>query len=248
MIPHRLAPLRRGGHVALGIGGIEAWASLHRESAGAAHASSVLNVRRIAAASRELGIHTLTLYALPPRLWDHSPARLTEALAAWTAWLRAEATALRACGTRLTVIGRRDRLPSRLHATIRRAEVLTAPGRRARLRLAIDYSARRAFERARSLLERGGPGCTFDEALAQAIHDVEPTRPVDLVVLTGGEEEPDDALFWEFAYAPVVRTGTLWPDFDPATLRAILGRTLASDTPSVRGRDPAPLAMGAPAP
>ncbi len=48
-------------------------------------------------------------------------------------------------GVRLTVIGRRDRLPDGLAQAIARAEAATAGGDVLHLRIAIDYSARDAI-------------------------------------------------------------------------------------------------------
>ena len=48
-------------------------------------------------------------------------------------------------GVRLSIIGRRDRLPATLRQAITDSEAATARGTRLHLRLAVDYSAREAI-------------------------------------------------------------------------------------------------------
>src|ERR1700730_3368667 len=63
-------------------------------------------------------------------------------------YLRIELRQLLASGTRLTVIGRRDRLPQGLREEITRAESASAAGRRLYLQIAFDSSSRAAIANA----------------------------------------------------------------------------------------------------
>ena len=99
---------------------------------------------------------------------------------------------------RLEVIGRRDRLDTRLVAAIERTEAATAAGATLTLRVAIDYSARDAI-----LQGKIGPD-------------------VDLLIRTGGEQRLSDFLLWESAYAELCFLPRMWPDFGPADLAAAI--------------------------
>ena len=89
-------------------------------------------------------------------------------------YLRArDATGSPRAASRLTVIGRRDRLPGRLADDIAAAEPATAAGRRLHLRIALDYSAR-ARDRAR------GERCS-----AHAAASPDRLRPADRAVERG---------------------------------------------------------------
>jgi undecaprenyl diphosphate synthase len=127
---------------------------------------------------------------------------------------------------RLSIVGRRDRLPATLRQTIAQAESITAGGRNLHLRVAVDYSSRdailRAAARARDLTvpitrER------FAQLLADVDHDPAPVRDVDLLIRTGGEQRLSDFLLWECAYAELVFSPTMWPDFQEGDLLRAIG-------------------------
>jgi undecaprenyl diphosphate synthase len=113
-------------------------------------------------------------------------------------YLRAESARCVEQGVALTVIGRRDRLPGPLRAAIAGAERATAAGTRLALRIAIDYSARAAI----------GAGELLPD--------------VDLLLRTGGERRLSDFLLWESAYAELIFSDVMWPDFTAADLSAAL--------------------------
>jgi undecaprenyl diphosphate synthase len=111
-------------------------------------------------------------------------------------------------GVRLEVIGRRDRLDGALRAAIARSEALTASGSRLRLRLAVDYSGRDAI-----LAAVRGLATLSHESLAGALGP-----SVDLLIRTGGERRLSDFLLWECAYAELVFSRRMWPDFEAEDL------------------------------
>jgi undecaprenyl diphosphate synthase len=130
-------------------------------------------------------------------------------------YLLSECSRCMEAGIRLGVIGRRDRLSSGLREAISAAESRTRLGTRLHLRVAIDYSARDALVAAAADLRGTTPLSRelFGAALARAIHAAPGTPDVDLLIRTGGEQRLSDFLLWESAYAELVFTDRLWPDF-----------------------------------
>jgi undecaprenyl diphosphate synthase len=115
-------------------------------------------------------------------------------------------------GIRMSVIGRRDRLPESLRAAINHAERQTNHGTKLTLRLAIDYSARDAILNAS---ERAAGAHLTRESFEQLLGE---TQPVDILIRTGGEQRLSDFLLWECAYAELVFTRRMWPEFIPRDL------------------------------
>jgi undecaprenyl diphosphate synthase len=176
------------------------------------HRRGVAAVRRVVEAAPGLGIGTLTLYAFSADNWKRPTPEVGRLMGLFLAYLRREASRLREEGVRLSVIGRRDRLPGALPSAIRAAEALTARGDRLELRIAIDYSARGAILRAAGT---AAEKTEFERRLAEAGGG---PPDVDLLVRTGGEQRLSDFLLWESAYAELYFTPRMWPDFGPAEL------------------------------
>jgi undecaprenyl diphosphate synthase len=126
-------------------------------------------------------------------------------------------------GVRLTIVGRRDRLPAALVVAIQEAEALTSHGRNLHLRVAIDYSARESIMQAAA--HAGAEPMNrdrFARLLAQANHDPFAIPDVDLLIRSGGEQRLSDFLLWECAYAEFYFTRCMWPEFSEAEFLAAL--------------------------
>ena len=145
--------------------------------------------------------------------------------------LDSECAGLKDNGVRLSVIGRRDRLPDYLKRRIADVEERTSEGSSLHLRIAIDYSARDALLARPAGSAEGVPPTrqAFERCLAKAIHAPRGTREVDLLIRTGGEQRLSDFLLWESAYAELFFTDVLWPEFSEADLASAVQAFAARD-------------------
>ena len=215
-----------GLHAALIMDGNGRWATARGMPRVMGHREGAKAVRRVVEAAPGAGIGTLTLYAFSSDNWGRPPREVGALMRLFRAYLASETAKLVENGVRLVVIGRRDRLPEALARAVAGAEAATAGGRRLLLRLAIDYSSRDALARAAEILGSRpdtAPGAepdreAFARALGEAVGAGEPARDVDLLIRTGGEQRLSDFLLWECAYAELVFTPRMWPDFDGAAL------------------------------
>ena len=141
-------------------------------------------------------------------------------------FLRLECERLRQQDARLEVIGRRDRIPGPLLREIERTESATAKGRSLHLRIAIDYSGRSAIAQASSeafaaiLPHKAISTDQLRNIITQQL--ISDCGNVDLLIRTGGEQRLSDFLLWESAYAELVFTPRMWPDFDESDLASAL--------------------------
>jgi undecaprenyl diphosphate synthase len=206
-------------HVAVIMDGNGRWANARGLPRVAGHREGAKAVRRVVEAAPGLGVGTLTLYAFSSDNWQRPPREVGALMRLFRGYLASETQRLIENGVRLTVIGRRDRLPEVLARAIAGAEAATAGGTRLHLRLAIDYSAREAILRAAALAAgREVERAEFQALLGAAVGAREPAPDVDLLVRSGGEQRLSDFLLWECAYAELWFTPRMWPDFDAATL------------------------------
>jgi undecaprenyl diphosphate synthase len=211
-------------HVAVIMDGNGRWAERHRLPREAGHRAGSEALERIVEAAPRLGVATLTAYAFSADNWKRPRPEVDALLKLFESYLRRDTARLRRESVRLTVIGRRDRLPERLVRDIAAAEADTASGTRLHLRLAIDYSSREAI--ARAAAAAAGTGAIDRSAIERRVGSgcgrVEIRPPVDLLIRTGGEQRLSDFLLWESAYAELWFCETAWPEFTAADLAAAL--------------------------
>src|SRR5258708_7975651 len=207
-------------HVAIISDGNGRWATSRGLPRSAGHRAGAESARKIIQAAPRIGIHTMTLFALSSANWKRPDAEVQAILRLLHEYLLTETTHCIDEGVRLSIIGRRDRLPGTLRQTISDSEAATAKGTRLHLRLAVDYSAREAIYHA---------ACRFykvtelsPESFSTVLAEVHSggSREVDLLSRTGGEQRLSVFLLWECAIAEFVFLEKRWQDFTPADLEA----------------------------
>ncbi len=122
---------------------------------------------------------------------------------------------LNADGVRIVFSGRRDwRVPKGVLRRMDGAEALTASNSALTLNIAFNYGGRaEIIDAVRALVDDRVPARKIDEkALRQRLYRPELPDP-DVVVRTSGEYRLSNFLLWEMAYAELVFTDVLWPDF-----------------------------------
>src|ERR1700723_1470135 len=238
-----------GLHVAILLDGNGRWAAMRGLPRSEGHRAGVAAVRRIVRSAGGLGIAKLTLYAFSSDNWARPSHEVTSLFGLLEDFLRSDSAACSAEGIRLRVIGRRDRIPRSLVEAIDFAERATAAGRALELRIALDYSARDAILRAAcwmvsslEVTER-----EFSRRLGDVTHAGGPASDVDLLIRTGGERRLSDFMLWECAYAELLFTPRMWPEFEAAVLAALPLKWFRQSPAFPRGWTPRPQAVRFPA-
>jgi undecaprenyl diphosphate synthase len=202
----------RGLHAAIIMDGNGRWATTRGLPRIAGHRAGAEALRRVVESAPDLGIGTLTVYAFSSDNWQRPTTEVSALMKLFHSYLRREQAECLKNGVRVSVMGRRDRLPRMLLPVIESTEKATAAGKKLHLRIAVDYSARDAiFKAARKLKEKA-----TREHFAAVLGGVD----VDLLIRTGGEKRLSDFLLWECAYAELIFTPVMWPDFSASDLRA----------------------------
>jgi len=214
-------------HVGIIMDGNGRWAARRGLPRNAGHRAGVEAIRRVVEAAPEQDVGTLTLYAFSCDNWRRPKAEVSALMGLLRRYLADETARLADSGTRLSVIGRRDRLPDGLADAIAEAEAATAAGTALSLRVAIDYSARAAILLAASRATH--PADLTRDGFARLVTGEPQPRDVDLLIRTSGEKRLSDFLLWESAYAELYFTETMWPDFAAAHLAEAIA--------SFRGRE-----------
>jgi undecaprenyl diphosphate synthase len=174
------------------------------------HVRGAHTVKEVVAHCARAGVRHLSLYAFSSDNWKRPREEVGFLFDLFASHLDRQVEALVRNGIRLSVFGRRDRLPAELVAAFAMAEARTAGGTRMHLRVAVDYSSRAALQRA---FAQGASDDTLaSSATAVAPDGGEILPPVDLLLRTGGERRLSDFLLWECAYAELAFLDVNFPD------------------------------------
>jgi undecaprenyl diphosphate synthase len=210
-------------HVAIIMDGNGRWAARRGLPRTAGHRAGAEAMRAIVQAAPDLGVTTLTLFAFSTYNWQRSPQEVAGLMRLLGDYLRSQTQTFIDSGARLTLIGRRDRLPWVQREALARIETATANGQRLHIRIAVDYSARAAIEDAAArwtpAAQAQDPGA-FGRLVAQSTRGDD--AEVDLIIRTGGDQRLSDFMLWESAFAELWFTERMWPDFDGDDLRRAL--------------------------
>jgi undecaprenyl diphosphate synthase len=207
-------------HVGIIMDGNGRWATRRGLSRLRGHEAGIEAIRRVVETAPDQGVGTLTLYAFSTDNWRRPRAEVAALMALLRFYLANEVESLVKNGVRLTVIGRRDRLPDGIAAAIARAEEATSRGETLNLRIAVDYSSRDAILNAAAKLARVSEPTR--ELFSQLVTGEAGLRDVDLIIRTSGEKRLSDFLLWEGAYAELYFTERMWPEFNADDLAAAL--------------------------
>jgi len=214
-------------HVAIIMDGNGRWAEQRGLERSAGHRAGVETVRQIVRASEELGVGWLTLYAFSSENWNRPKAEVELLMKLPSEFFETELPEVIRRNVRILAIGRQERLPPPVRHSLGDAIARTAQNTGMRLVFALSYGGRgEIVEAARRLLREHDQGRLEPEALDEksfAAHLDEPELPdVDLLIRTGGERRISNFLLWQSAYAELVLSDVLWPDFGRAQLEAAL--------------------------
>jgi undecaprenyl diphosphate synthase len=210
-------------NVAIILDGNARWARGRGLPIAEGHRAGTRAVRRTVEAAIDLSIDSLTIYAFSTENWSRPEGEVEDIIEIFGETIERELPDLCRQGVRVRFIGRRDRAPESLRARMANLESETATNTRLDLWIAFDYGGRAELvEAARRIVEDGLAPAEVDEAaLASRLYAPDLPDP-DLLIRTSGEVRISNFLLWQLAYAELVFTDTLWPDFGEADLRAAL--------------------------
>jgi len=210
-------------HIAIIMDGNGRWAQARGLPRVAGHRRGAEAVRRTLIAASELGIPYLTLFGFSSENWKRPLGEVDDLMGLLRHYLRGEIAELHRNGVRLRVIGEINRLSSDLVTLITNAEALTRDNQGINLTIALSYGGRAEIVAAtRAIATEVAAGnlavAAIDEDLIAGHLFTADLPDPDLLIRTSGEQRISNFLLWQCAYAELVFTKTLWPDFGRSDL------------------------------
>lgn len=219
-VAHGVDRSRLPRHVGIIMDGNGRWAAARGEPRRAGHTAGEAALFDTVEGALALGLDRLTVWAFSTDNWKRPAAEVSFLMGFNRDLLRRRARELDDRDVRVRFIGRREaRVPKALRDLIAWTEDLTADNTRMTLQVAFNYGGRAELaDAARAVAAdvaagRLAPDAIDEDAVAARLY--EPHAPnVDLLMRTSGEQRLSNFLLWEAAYAELVFTDVLWPDFD----------------------------------
>lgn len=199
------------------------WADARGQSVADGHRAGTRALRRTVEAAIELGVETLVVYAFSTENWTRPDDEVADLLVLLSETIDGELPDLAKQGVRTRFLGRRDRIEPWLREKMGALERETAHLDTLQLWIAFDYGGRAELvDAARRLVASGvSPEQVDEDAFAAGLYAPE-LGEIDLLIRTSGELRLSNFLLWQAAYAELVFTDTLWPDFGESDLREAL--------------------------
>ena len=212
-------------HVAIIMDGNGRWAEARGLPRWEGHREGAVAVREAVVACLEIGVSYLTLYAFSEENWLRPSSEIEALMDLLAEYAASQEEELCERGVRVRVFGDLGRVSAEARGAVERLVEGTRLGEALSLNLAISYGARSEIARAaRRLAESALAGRLLPEQIdvgrfAQELYTAGLPDP-DLLIRTSGEQRVSNFLLWQIAYAELLVTPVLWPDFDRGALFA----------------------------
>lgn len=186
--------------------------------------------------SRELGIHTMTLWAFSTENWNRSKEEIDYLMDLYETNIDENLKEAKKEQARIIHLGRKDRIPSTLKDKIIKAEEETKDFTKFVLNIALDYGGHdellRATEKMFADIQEGKINIEdiksevgkyknkYPYYLYKNYLDTkdQPFPYPDLIIRTSGEQRLSGFLSWQAAYSELYFTNLHMPDFGPEEL------------------------------
>ncbi len=218
------AALKAGGaaiprHVAIIMDGNGRWAKQRGLPRAAGHKAGAEAVRRTLQAAADAGVQVLTLYAFSSENWRRSDEEISDLKGLMRYYVEKELDRLVDERVKLRLIGDYRAFGPEMSRLLERAVARTAENDRLTLVVALNYGSQKEIADAASKAASGG--AVTVEAIGANL-ETAGLPDLDLLIRTSGEVRLSNFLLWQAAYAELLFTPVLWPDFDEKCLNEAL--------------------------
>ncbi len=117
-------------------------------------------------------------------------------------------------GINIRIIGRKDRLNKKVIKAIEKAESVTKNNDKGTLIICLDYSGKQEIvDATKSIISKGIKIQDLDVSIFEQNLYASDIPDIDLLIRTSGEKRLSGYMLWRSAYAELVFSDKLWPDY-----------------------------------
>ncbi|GGD89415.1 isoprenyl transferase [Tsuneonella deserti] len=205
-------------HVAIIMDGNGRWAKKRHLPRAVGHQRGVEAVRKLVRSLKDTSIECLTLYAFSSENWKRPEDEVDDLMNMMRKFIKSDLPEFIANDVKLHILGDWRGLAPDIVQLLNEALDSTSNGRRT-LAVALNYGSQQEIARAAALAAK--EGAITPDAIERHL-DTAPLPPLDLLIRTSGEVRLSNFLLWQCAYAEMMFTDVLWPDFTPEHLSQAL--------------------------
>src|ERR1700704_3103076 len=210
-------------HIGIIMDGNGRWARRRGRPASFGHRAGVRAIKRVLDACEKLGVNGLSIYAFSTENWSRPRTEVRALMRLFHETMLREIDEMHQRGVRIVFSGRDDDLSPRMRDRIAEAVNRTAANKNGVLNVCLNYGGRAEIvDAVQKLIAEGMPAGQVDEAGISARMYIPELPDPDLIIRTAGEKRVSNFLLWQSAYAEMLVTETLWPDFGVDDLKAAL--------------------------
>ena len=187
------------------------------------HKRGVDALVRTVQACADRGIKYLTVFAFSSENWKRPSDEVSGLMGLVLVAVSKYLGKLSGEGVRIRIVGDRSAVSDKVRAAWQQAEAATAHNTRITLSVAFNYGGRWDIVQACQQAMRAGIAAdALDEATLARFMAMSYAPDPDLFIRTGGEVRISNFLLWQVAYAELVFSDVLWPDFGEAEIDAAI--------------------------
>jgi undecaprenyl diphosphate synthase len=214
-------------HIAIVMDGNGRWANKRGLTRVEGHRAGEAALLDVVAGAIEAGVSELSVFAFSTENWKRSPEEVRFLMGFNKEVLRARRDQLNNWGVKIRWVGRRPKLWASVIDELEEAQRMTKKNKVLTLTMCVNYGSRIEIvdtvnEITQLVAKKKLKAGSVTESSFGKLLSTNPLKDVDLFVRSSGEKRMSNFLLWQSAYAELVFSEVLWPDFDRQELwRAI---------------------------
>ncbi len=202
-------------HVGIIMDGNGRWAKQQGKPRTDGHEEGLKRAKDIAKAASDIGIKYVTLYVFSTENWKRTKTEVGFLMNLIHTHLVQELEFYKQNQIKVRLLGDKSGLPKNIQKDFETAENDTKDFTGLTINLATNYGGRDEIVRSiKSIISSGISPENITEDIISSHFDIPALPDVDLLIRTGGEKRLSNFLMWHSAYAELLFTDTLWPDYN----------------------------------
>ncbi|MDA7835995.1 isoprenyl transferase [Salibacteraceae bacterium] len=215
-------------HIAIIMDGNGRWAKERGKARIFGHRNALEAVQETTETAAKIGVKHVTLYAFSTENWNRPQREVNALMELLVNTINKEIKNLQKNNIKLTAIGDLKSLPSATRRELAKAIEATKNNTQLEVILALSYSSRwEIVEGIKKLCQGVKNGevdiDTINEETFSSYLATNNVPDPELMIRTSGEMRISNFLLWQLAYAELIFTPKLWPDFrGPDLIQAVI--------------------------